>query len=105
MADATPRDALRAAVTAAPDADAAIDTVLRHLYWQLREHASAYRDSDPVRQARQRWEENPDDPRACTEHVGHEFYALGVEAAAREISELMGEPEHEIDQEGRPSGG
>lgn len=71
---------------------------LRETYWKLREHASAYRDTRGFRTARERWEASGrSDDRLYTKTVTHEFYARGIEAAAREVAELLGVAEHEIE--------
>lgn len=74
---------------------------LRAAYWKLREHASSYRNTRAFRTTYDRWQANRDDPRAYQKHVIHEFYARGIEWAARDIAELLGMPEHEIDPEER----
>lgn len=78
--------------------DPAARQALTTAYWKLREHASAYRGTKGMRMARERWEANRDDHRLYAKAVIHEFYARGVEAAAREIAELLGVPEHEIEE-------
>lgn len=109
-------ESVRAAVSAAlnplidvsgcPDtvAEVATDAALRQAYWALREHASGYRATAVFRTTRERWESDRSDRRAYEKHVVHEFYARGVEAAARTVAELLGEPEHEI-EEGGPTRG
>lgn len=74
------------------------DAVLQQAYWALREHASSYRGAQVFRRARERWEADRDDERKYSRYVIHEWYARGIEAAARDIAELMGVPEFEIDR-------
>jgi hypothetical protein len=72
------------------------DAALTDAYWKLREHASAYRGTKQFRKTYEAWQDNRDDPRAYQKHVVHEFFARGIEAAARDVAELLGVPEHEI---------
>lgn len=113
-------ESVRAAVSAAlnplvdisecPDtvAQVATDAALRQAYWALREHASGYRGAKAFRETQARWEADRTDQRAYSRANAHEFYARGIEAAARTIAEtiaeLLGEPEHEI-EEGGPTRG
>jgi phage terminase large subunit-like protein len=76
-------DETRAALTAA--------------YWNLRRHADEYRDTAGFRKAHERWQANREDQRIYTKAAIHEFYAKGIEAAAREIAAMLGIPEHEIE--------
>ena len=72
-------------------------------YWKLRDHADAYRNATVFRRARERWEANRDDERTYRRYALHEFYAKGIEAAAREIADLIGVPEHEIERPEEPA--
>lgn len=78
-------------------ADAAYTATLTAVYWKLREHASAYRSTAGFRKARERWEANRDDERLYRRTALHEFYARGVEAAARDVAVMLGTPEHEME--------
>ncbi len=78
-------------------ADAAYTATLHDVYWKLREHASAYRSAQGTRKARERWEANRADTRLYAKALSHESYARGIESAARDIAELLGTPEHEIE--------
>lgn len=71
-------------------------------YWKLRDHAEAYRNTTPVRKVRERWENTGrrDQELGRTAAI-NEFYARGIEAAARDLAEMLGIPEHEIE---RPDG-
>jgi hypothetical protein len=81
------------------------DETLREAYWKLREHASAYRSTAGFRRSYEAWQADRDDPRAYQKHVVHEFYAKGIEAAAEDIAEMLGVPEHEIEPAGIRGGG
>lgn len=74
---------------------------LTEAYRKLREHASGYRATTTFGTARDRWQENREDQRAYTKHAVHEFYARGIEAAARTLAEMLELPEHEIEEAGR----
>lgn len=75
------------------------EQIHRDAYWKLREHASAYRGADVFRRIRERWEESGRrDHQAGRQALVHEFFARGIEAAARDIAEWMGVPEHEIEE-------
>ena len=58
--------------------DATYAATLTAAYWKLHDHAEGYRNTKVFR---------------------HEWYARGIEAAARDIAELLGVPEHEIERE------
>lgn len=93
---------------AAGFADAVIDlvdelhltrqAVLIDAYWKLRQHAESYRATPIFQRTRDAWQGNRTDSRLYEKHVIHEFYARGVEAAARDLAELLGVPEHEIEE-------
>lgn len=69
---------------------------LQEAYWRLREHASGYRGADAFRRAMAAYEDDRADPVACRRAMNHEWYARGIEAAARTLAELLETPEHEI---------
>lgn len=71
---------------------------LRAAYWLLRRHAESYRATTGFRRARERWEASGRSD-AVTERklLVHEWYARGIEAAARDLAEVLGVPEHEIE--------
>ncbi|MEV1315350.1 hypothetical protein AB0J14_04615 [Micromonospora arborensis] len=78
-------------------ADAAYTATLHATYWKLREHASAYRNTKGFRSAMASWEADRHNDRRYASAVLHEWFAKGIEAAARDIAELLGTPEHEIE--------
>lgn len=85
---------IRAVLAAAlPAAEA---KTLNSAYWKLREHASGYRSAEVFRRAMEAYEEDRSDPVKCRRAMNHEWYARGIEAAARTIAELLGVPEHEL---------
>jgi hypothetical protein len=79
-------------------ADAAYTAALTAVYWRLRRHADAYRDTTGYRRAQERWEQSG---RRDTELLHklsvHVNYARGIDAAAREVADMLGIPEHEIE--------
>jgi len=93
-------------VSAGPAAGAgsARDGVLVEVYWRLHDHAAAYRDTEGVRRCRERWQANRDDPEPWHLYAVHEFYARGINAAARDVEELLGVPEREIERPEVPGG-
>jgi hypothetical protein len=73
---------------------------LREAYWGLRDHAETYRATNVYRKARERWEASDrSDERLFHKASIHEHYARGVGAAARDIAEMLGVPEHEIERD------
>lgn len=80
-----------------PDAERQGHDALTLAYWKLRRHAAAYRATTAFERTRDAWQANRDDARLYQKHVIHEFYARGIEAAAREIAEMLGVPEYEIE--------
>jgi hypothetical protein len=80
----------------------AAPAALRVAYWKLREHASGYRGAEVFRRSMEAYQADRSDPLKARKALTHEFYARGIEAAARTVAELLGEPEHEI-QEGGPT--
>jgi hypothetical protein len=80
--------------------------VLIDAYWKLRDHAAGYRDTKVLRQARERWEASDRrDERLFHKVSIHEHYARGVEAAARDIADMLGVPEHEVERPSQPNPG
>lgn len=75
------------------------DAVLRLVYRTIRRHAATYRDTRQFRAQTQACRDDRNDPVAARRALSHEFYARGIEAAARDIAELLGVPECEIDDE------
>ena len=86
-------------ISGCPDrvAEVATDAALRQAYWALREHASGYRGADVFRRAMEVYVADRGDPLKARNALLHEWYARGLEAAARTVAELLGEPEHEIE--------
>lgn len=84
-----------------------VAAVLRAAYWKLRQHASAKRSTRQYRQ----WQEMRDDRRETDQRRGHaadmlrriEMRARGIEDAAADIAELLGVPEHEIEEPVEPA--
>ncbi|MGC5019030.1 hypothetical protein [Micromonospora sp. DT47] len=75
------------------------EALLRDAYWKLRQHADAYRNTNGYRRAQERWEQSGGrDDELLHKLSIHVHYARGIEAAAREIAEMLGVPEHEIDE-------
>jgi hypothetical protein len=85
-------------ISGCPDtvADVAADAALREVYWALREHASGYRGAEVFRRAMAAHQDDRGDLLKARKALTHEFYARGIEAAARTVAELLGKPEHEI---------
>lgn len=77
-------------------ADAEQAQVLNDAYWKLRKHASGYRSANVFRRAMEAYEADRADPVKCRRAMNHEWYARGIEAAARTVADLIGVPEHEI---------
>jgi hypothetical protein len=75
----------------------AAPAALRTAYWKLREHASGYRSTDVFRRRQEQFRADPDNAVLARGAVRDEWYARGIEAAARTVAELLGEPEHEIE--------
>lgn len=85
------------------DLDPTTRAALTAAYWKLREHASSYRSAAPVRKVYERWENSGRKDQQLGRVVTvHEWFARGVEAAARDIAEMLGTPEHEIEPEPTP---
>lgn len=78
--------------------EAAYRAALNTAYWKLREHASGYRGADAFRERMEAYRENRDDHLKARKALTHEFYARGIEAGARTVAELLGVPEHEIEE-------
>jgi len=72
---------------------------LRSAYWKLREHASSYRGADAFRRVVERYEASDRDERLYRGVVIDEWYARGIEAAARDVAELLGIEEYDIEGE------
>lgn len=73
---------------------------LREAYWKLREHASGYRGAEAFRRRIAAYEADHSDLLKARKALTHEFYARGIEAAARTVAEMLGVPEHEIEEGG-----
>lgn len=67
-----------------------VDAVLTAAYWHLRDHADGYRAASP--------------PEGAGSHRLHGWYARGIEAAARDLAELLGVEECEIERPGAAGG-
>ena len=78
---------------------AATEGALAAVYWNLRDHATSYREARAFKLSYENWRNNRDAPRAYEKHAIHEFYARGLEAAAREVAQMLGKPENEIERD------
>lgn len=68
-------------------------------YWKLRDHAAGYRDADLFKKRQARWEGDRNNSEYYHQYMIHEFYARGLEWAARDIAEMLGVTEPEIERE------
>lgn len=79
-------------------ADAVWAIALTAAYWKIRQHADAYRATKGYQRAQERWEASGRrDDELMHKLSIHVHYARGIEAAAREVAEMLGIPEHEIE--------
>lgn len=89
----------RAAVEAA--APLIAEQVLRSAYWKLRGHASALRSTEVYRKASERREGTLGESPAYQRYRWLEATARGIEDGARDLAELLGVEEYDIE---KPSG-
>lgn len=76
---------------------------LRAAYWEIREHAISYRATDLFRKRQAEFRTYPDNAAVARGAARDEWYARGLESAARDIAKLLGEPEHEIAEPDPPT--
>jgi hypothetical protein len=86
----------RAALEAAAPLIAA--QALREAYWKLREHASGLRATEVYRKASERREGTLGESPAHQRYRWLEATARGIEDGARDLAELLGVPENEIER-------
>lgn len=82
---------------------AAVVAVLTMAYRKAREHASSYRGTRQFRRHMEAYREDRSDPLKARKALVHEFYARGIESAARDIADLLGVPEHDLMDSGSKS--
>jgi hypothetical protein len=71
---------------------------LREAYWKLREHASGLRATEVYRKASERREGTLGESPAHQRYRWLEATARGIEDGARDLAELLGVPENEIER-------
>lgn len=74
----------------------ATEGALTAAYWNIREHVTLYRNSQEFLEAHRETFAKPQDPQLFQRYIAHEFYARGIEWAARDIATMLGVPESEI---------
>lgn len=80
---------------ATPEKDRAADAI-RAAYWKLQRHAVSYRGTDTFQRRQTAHRAAPRNPELARGAARDEWYARGIEAAARDLAEIL-EAEHETD--------
>lgn len=78
-------------------ASQALDASLRYTYAYVRHHAETYRQAGPATRARAASAADPLNARAERQLTVHTWFERGLQAAARDLAELLDVPEHEIE--------